>query len=126
MVKSGKDGFLMDVKPGDKRSEVPPIPQEWGVQRLQSFVRHHNSGIYKKREHYGRGYNIVGVSDLYGISGVDGQSFAQVPLTQDDRSNCSLESNDLLYGESSLVREGIARTVALSRRFGLAVPLAVR
>jgi type I restriction enzyme S subunit len=101
----------MEVRPGYKQTEVGIIPDEWGVDTLRSFVRNHNSGIYKKSALYGRGCNIVGVSDLYGIDCVDGQRFAEVPLTTEEKAKHTLVCNDLLYGESSLVRDGIARTV---------------
>jgi|SRR5665213_340726 len=91
--------------------DVGIIPGDWSVTQLRSTVLHHNSGIYKKSELYGNGSNIVGVSDLYGIDCVDGQRFAEVPLSRAELAKHTLARNDLLYGESSLVREGIARTV---------------
>ena len=101
----------MEVKPGYKQTEVGMIPAEWETNQLRSFVRRHNSGVYKKSELYGKGCNIVGVSDLYGINCVNGQRFAEVSLSAEERAKHTLAANDLLYGESSLVREGIARTV---------------
>ena len=106
----------MEVRRGYKETEVGMIPEHWGVRKLQSVVRSHNSGIYKKQELYGHGNNIVGVSDIYGIEKVDGQPFAAVPLSSEERAKHSLQCNDLLYGESSLVREGIARTVYVTAR----------
>ena len=98
------------------QARLPGFDSKWKTGQLISFVRSHNSGIYKKSELYGHGCNIVGVSDLYGIDCVDGQSFAQVPLSAAERAKYSLATNDLLYGESSLVREGIARTVYVTER----------
>ena len=101
---------------GYKQTEVGVISEDWEVKQLRSLVRNHNSGIYKKRELYGVGCNIVGVSDLYSVEGVDGQAFSNVPLSQQERVKFTLQQNDLLYGESSLVREGIARTVYVTAR----------
>ena len=92
------------------------IPEDWDVRKLKSLVRSHNSGIYKSQAIYGHGYNIAGVSDIYGIEKVDGQFFANVPLSPQERAKHSLHCNDLLYGESSLVREGIARTVYVTEQ----------
>ena len=78
---------------------------------LGKYVVSHNAGIYKKKELYGEGVNIIGVSNLYDISSINGQIFNKVPLTSDETNSFSLDTNDLLYGESSLVREGIAKTV---------------
>jgi len=80
------------------------------------MVKHHNSGVYKKADLYGRGCNIVGVADLYSVDAVDGQRFAEVPLSPSEQRQYSLESGDLLYGESSLVRDGIGRTVYVTDR----------
>ena len=106
----------MELKPGYKQTEGGLIPEEWATERLGSLVRHHNSGVYKKRELYGRGWNIVGVSDLYDIHHVDGKVFARVPISEQERAKYTLACEDLLYGESSLVREGIARTVYVTAR----------
>src|SRR5437899_1024315 len=106
----------MEMKSGYKQTEVGVIPGEWRFERLGSLVRHHNSGIYKKKELYGDGYNIVGVSDLYDIHCVDGQVFARVPLSEQECAKYTLAHMDLIYGESSLVREGIARTVYVTER----------
>ena len=106
----------MEVKPGYKQTEFGVIPEEWAVLPLAANVQQHNSGIYKNSAQYGKGCNIVGVSDIYDIDCVDGQLFAEVPLTEKERATYSLKDNDLLYGESSLVREGIARTVYVTDR----------
>ncbi len=104
------------IKPSYKQTEVGVIPDVWDVRALHSIVRSHNSGIYKSQEYYGFGCNIVGVSDIYGVDKVDGQFFATVPLSSQERVKHTLQCNDLLYGESSLVREGIARTVYVTKR----------
>ena len=109
-----KQAAMQQLLTGQTR--LPGFRGEWKMEKLNSFVRSHNSGVYKKRELYGQGCNIVGVSDLYGIDCVDGQIFARVPLSAAERAKHTLATNDLLYGESSLVREGIARTVYVTAR----------
>jgi type I restriction enzyme S subunit len=97
-----------------KDSELGKIPKGWEISDLKSLVVSHNSGIYKKKSEYGNGYNILGVSDLYSCHIVDGQIFRKVPLTDEEVLEFSLKKGDLVYGESSLVREGIAKTVCVS------------
>lgn len=106
----------MEVRPGYDQTEVGAVQEKWNVCPLASMVKHHNSGIYKKSELYGHGCNIVGVADLYDIDSIDGQRFAEVPLSPAEQAKHTLQANDLLYGESSLVREGIARTVHVTER----------
>jgi type I restriction enzyme S subunit len=98
-----------EIKPGYVQTEVGVIPEDWGYDKLHRFVVEHRSGIYKKSATYGDGCNIVGVADIYGISAVDGRIFNRVPLSKDELKIFVLQPGDLLYGESSLVREGIAR-----------------
>ena len=62
-----------------KQTEIGEIPEEWSCVSLGSLVVDHNSGVYKKAALYGHGYNIVGVSDLYGCHSIDGQQFSLVP-----------------------------------------------
>ncbi len=102
-------------RPGYKDTKVGWIPEEWVCFQLGEAVLAHNAGIYKKKEFYGNGHSIVGVSDLYCIERIDGQPFRKVPLTNDEIQTYGLEEGELLYGESSLVRSGIARTVYVTR-----------
>ena len=99
-----------------KQTEIGEIPEEWSCVSLGSLVVDHNSGVYKKADLYGRGHNIVGVSDLYGCHSIDGQQFSLVPLERSELSRYTLHEGDLIYGESSLVREGIARTLPVTQR----------
>ena len=99
-----------------KQTEVGEIPEEWSCVSLGSLVVDHNSGVYKKAALYGHGYNIVGVSGLYGCHSIDGQQFSLVPLEPNELSRYTLNEGDLLYAESSLVREGIARTLPVTRK----------
>ena len=99
-----------------KQTEIGEIPEEWSCVSLGSLVVDHNSGVYKKAALYGHGYNIVGVSGLYGCHSIDGQQFSLVPLEPNELSRYTLNEGDLLYAESSLVREGIARTLPVTRK----------
>tara|TARA_R110002049_G_scaffold52872_26_gene148362 strand:- start:60380 stop:61669 length:1290 start_codon:yes stop_codon:yes gene_type:complete len=86
-------------------------PNDWSVVPLSDVVLYHDSGIYKKANLYGEGANIIGVSDLYSTTAVSGQEFRRVPLSQEELTENTLDEGDILYGESSLVREGIAKSV---------------
>ncbi|MFZ4590422.1 MAG: restriction endonuclease subunit S [Ignavibacteria bacterium] len=103
------------IPKGFKNTDVGIIPNDWHIQKLNSLVCNHNAGVYKKKELYGKGCNIVGVSNLYDIDYVDGQEFGCVPLSEQELKQYLLNGNDLLYSESSLVREGIARTVYVTK-----------
>src|SRR5690606_3128088 len=94
-----------------QQTELGLVPSDWKIDTLQSVVISHNSGVFKKKEKYGSGHNIVGVSDFSTSNRIDGQEFNHVSLTKSELDKFSLKSGDLLYCESSLVKEGIARTL---------------
>jgi len=105
----------MDVKPGYKQTELGVIPEDWDVEPLSKYVISHNAGVYKSKSLYGSGINIVGVGDIYNINKVSEQVFRHVPLSKEEKKIFTLEEGDLIYGESSLVREGIARTIYVDK-----------
>jgi len=88
---------------------------DWEEKKLGDVVLNHNSGVYKNSSLFGQGTNIIGVSDLYSISSIDGQEFKRVPLTNEELTKFTLNEGDLIYGESSLVREGIAKTLFVTK-----------
>ena len=83
----------------------------WEQRRLSEIVTEHNSGVYIAKDEYGSGTNIIGVGDIYESDLVDGQVFRLAPVKE---KKFILHSRDLLYGESSLVQEGIARVVSVT------------
>jgi len=98
-----------------KQSILGEIPYGWSRTALQTLVKFHNSGIYKKRELYGEGTNIVGVSNLYDNNSINGQIFNKVRLNEEELEKFTLKEGDFIYGESSLVKEGIARTLFVTK-----------
>jgi type I restriction enzyme, S subunit len=87
------------------------MPGEWRSYRLGDLVTEHESGIYKHRDTYGAGTNIVGVSDLFKHDRIEGQAFRLARLTEREARDYQLQEGDLIYAESSLVLEGIAKTL---------------
>ena len=84
----------------------------WEQRKLGDLVIDHNAGIYISKEDYGSGTNVIGVGNIYDNDIFDGEIYRLGPVN-DDRF--LLEENDLIYGESSLVPEGIARTVCVGK-----------
>ena len=89
---------------------------DWEEKRLGEISTSNDSGIYKKKELYGKGRNIVGVSDLFKMDSIDGQEFRRVPLSEQELQENSLRAGDILYAESSLVRNGIAKSVYVTKK----------
>jgi len=113
---------ILKSKKGYKKVNLIPkyieieIPQDWEITTLDSLTTSHNSGVFKNKEFYGSGVNIVGVSDLYGHTNVNGQIFRLVRLTDEEKQNHILNEGDLIYCESSLVRTGIGKTLFVTKQ----------
>ena len=84
----------------------------WEQRKLESLVIDHNAGVYIRKEDYGSGTNVIGVGNIYDNDIFDGEIYRLGPVNDD---KFLLEENDLIYGESSLVPEGIARTVCVGK-----------
>ena len=79
---------------------------------MGDLVIDHNAGIYISKEDYGEGTNVIGVGNIYDRDIFDGEIYRLGPVNDD---KFILDENDILYGESSLVPEGIARTVCVGK-----------
>lgn len=86
--------------------------EDWEQRKLGDLVISHNAGIYISKEDYGTGTNVIGVGNIYDNDIFDGEIYRLGPVNDE---KFLLEENDLIYGESSLVPEGIARTVCVGK-----------
>ena len=84
----------------------------WEQRKVGELVKDHNAGIYISKENYGEGINIIGVGNIYDNDIFDGEIYRLGPVNDD---KFLLDEGDLVYGESSLVLEGIARTVCVGK-----------
>ena len=85
---------------------------DWEQRKLGDLVIDHNAGIYISKEDYGEGINVIGVGNIYDRDIFNGEIY-RLGSVNDDKF--ILEENDIIYGESSLVPEGIARTVCVGK-----------
>lgn len=85
---------------------------DWEQRKLGDLVLDHNAGIYISKENYGEGINVIGVGNIYDSDIFNGEIYRLGPVNDD---KFLLEEDDIIYGESSLVPEGIARTVCVGK-----------
>ncbi|MBR3516877.1 MAG: restriction endonuclease subunit S [Lachnospiraceae bacterium] len=90
----------------------PGFPDDWEQCKVGELVKDHNAGIYISKDNYGEGTNVIGVGNIYDSDIFDGEIYRLGPVDDD---KFLLEEGDLIYGESSLVLEGIARTVCVGK-----------
>ena len=83
---------------------------DWEEKKIGDITLSHNAGVYIAKDNYGTGTNIVGVGDIYESDVINGKQYRLAPVDSDEYI---LDEGDLVYGESSLVPEGIARTVCI-------------
>ena len=100
-----------------EKANIPKIRfdkfnDDWEQRKLGDLVISHNAGIYISKEDYGTGTNVIGVGNIYDNDIFDGEIYRLGPVNDE---KFLLEENDLIYGESSLVPEGIARTVCVGK-----------
>jgi type I restriction enzyme S subunit len=81
------------------------------IRRLADLTTSHDAGIYIDKSLYGSGHNIIGVGDLFRHASIDGQVFSRAQVQPHEVNAYTLREGDLLYAESSLVLEGIAKTL---------------
>ena len=86
--------------------------EAWEQRKVKDLIIDHNAGIYINKEKYGTGINIIGVGNIYDSDIFDGQIYRLAPVND---KKFLLEEGDLIYGESSLVLEGIARTICVGK-----------
>lgn len=99
--------FSQEVRfKADDGSDFP----EWEEKKIGDITLSHNAGIYIAKDNYGTGTNIIGVGDIYESDVINGKQYRLAPVDSDEYI---LDEGDLVYGESSLVPEGIARTVCV-------------
>lgn len=96
----------------EKSKKFRYIKNAWEQRKLGDLVISHNAGIYISKEDYGTGTNVIGVGNIYDNDIFDGEIYRLGPVNDE---KFLLEENDLIYGESSLVPEGIARTVCVGK-----------
>ncbi len=102
----------MFPKKGEKVPEIrfAGFTGDWEEKIVGDVVKSHNAGIYIKKDKYGQGTNVIGVGNIYDSDIFDGKIYRLGPV---DDEKFLLGEGDLIYGESSLVPEGIARTVCV-------------
>ena len=115
-TKTLKKYMLQKMFPQDGE-KVPQIrfegfTEDWEQRKLGDLVIDHNAGIYISKEDYGEGTNVIGVGNIYNRDIFNGEIYRLGPVNDD---KFILEENDIIYGESSLVPEGIARTVCVGK-----------
>lgn len=67
------------------------------------------NGVYKSKEHHGKGVKIVNMGELFAHPRLGDVPMKRVHLDEDEIAKASLKTGDLLFARRSLVAEGAGR-----------------
>lgn len=67
------------------------------------------NGVYKPKEHHGRGVKVVNMGELFGHPRLRDVPMKRLELTQVELQKSALRNGDLLFARRSLVAEGAGR-----------------
>lgn len=113
---------LQKPKSGSKTIIILPrylslqIPSDWDFASLNDIIKNQNSGFHNRLERSENGDNIVGMVDLYDYQSIDGQEFLRAKFPFKEKNQYELKDGDLLYVEISLVREGVGKTIYVTKK----------
>jgi type I restriction enzyme S subunit len=87
-----------------------PFP-EWEEKRLGDIaVGGFSNGVFNDPNKVGSGYRLINVKDMYLGSFVNTESLSRVDIDSKEFSKNKVESGDIFFTRSSLVKEGIAES----------------
>jgi type I restriction enzyme S subunit len=90
------------------------IPAHWGVRRLRQLIAEpFKNGIFKKKEHWGRGTAVINVGDLYSGNEIDPNSLDRLDCSEAEQRKYAASQGDFFFVRSSLKLEGIGKSASL-------------
>ena len=89
-------------------------PEAWPVYRFRELLEGPvRNGIYKRKEHRGRGVKIVNMGELFAHPRLRAVPMRRVDLSESEMERFSIEEGDLLFARRSLVAEGAGKCCAV-------------
>jgi type I restriction enzyme S subunit len=99
-----KQAAMQQLLTGQTR--LPGFRGEWDVKRLKQ-VAEINTGINKPLSEMGRGALYVTVQDLYDKTSIRTERLSRIKVSQSEIETRSLTVGDIVFGKSSVKRDGI-------------------
>ena len=88
------------------KTRLPGFDGEWDSVKLSS-ISHIQAGINKNIEQMGSGFLYVTVKDAYEDKYINVETLGRIALTDSEKKFYSLQIGDIIFGKSSVKREGI-------------------
>lgn len=107
----------MELKPGYKQTEVGVIPEDWSLKQVQQIVDGSkiSSGIYKDKNFYGRGSQIIKLGDVFSSDYFDPNSAQRAELSNDEVSVYRVRVGDIIIALASVKLEGVGKVMLVTK-----------
>lgn len=107
----------MVVPPGYKQTEVGVIPEDWSVTNLRHIVVDNKipSGIYKSKDLYGQGTQIIKISDVFGHDYFLPDLAQRVELNKNEIYDYCVKVGDIIIALASVKLEGVGKVMLVNR-----------
>src|SRR5580658_7204715 len=91
-------------------SGLASVPSDWRLDAFSTVLEGPvRNGIYKTKEHHGRGIKIVNMGELFAYPRLRSVEMKRVDLNESELQRFLLCRGDLLFARRSLVAEGSGR-----------------
>ena len=82
----------------------------WSETRFESlYAEPSRNGVYKPKEHHGRGTKIVNMGELFAYEFIGQQEMSRLEMSDHELEKSGLQDGDLLFGRRSLVEAGAGK-----------------
>ncbi|MCP4104165.1 MAG: hypothetical protein GY749_01285 [Desulfobacteraceae bacterium] len=101
---------------GYEETKLRWIPDEWNVLSIsQLSVNGTQNGLYKTKEFYGDGYEMVHMPDIFSSRILVEGGMKKVLLSENELSKYQLYEGDLIFARRSLVLEGVGKCCLIGK-----------
>jgi type I restriction enzyme S subunit len=110
-----QDGEFID-------SELGLIPKGWEVKYIKElFAIKPINGLYKKKEFQGSGNRWLKMKSVYGIDIITNEDMELIQVNKKEVNKYGCKKNDIVFGRTSLVLEGIGTCAIIKSNINIAV-----
>jgi len=98
-----------------KDTKIGRIPASWGIDTIKNLSKGTQNGLYKIKEYYGDGYEMVHMPDIFANEYIVEGNMKKVKLSDSEIEKYKLYEGDLLFARRSLVPEGSGKCCVVSK-----------
>ena len=106
----------MQLREGYKQTEVGVIPENWKLATIKEVVDLNRlpSGIYKDKNLYGHGSQIIKLGDVFSYDYFQPDSAQRVKVSNDEIANYRVKIGDIFIALASVKLEGVGKVMLVT------------